>query len=66
MLPKARYVLIETVDGWWATMDLFDALHVQTILAFGMNGGGLPVQHRAPIRLRCERYLGYRQLKLLG
>lgn len=65
LLPETRYILIETIDGWWATMDLFDALHAQTILAFGMNGGALPVQHGAPIRLRCERHLGYRQLKFV-
>ena len=65
MAPEAKYVLIETIGGWWATMDLFDALHARTILAFGMNGGPLPVEHGAPVRLRCERQLGYRQLKYL-
>ena len=66
MKPEARYVVIRTVDGWWDTYDLFDALHPQTILAYGMNGGDLPVAHGAPVRLRVERQLGYKSLKYLA
>jgi DMSO/TMAO reductase YedYZ molybdopterin-dependent catalytic subunit len=32
-----------------------DAFHPQTILAYGMNGGVLPIGHGAPLRLRVER-----------
>jgi len=63
--PEARYVTFETVDGWYDFLDLFDAYHVQTILAYGMNGGELPIQHGAPVRLRVERQLGYKSLKFL-
>src|SRR5262245_47783703 len=63
--PEARYVVFETVDGWWDSLDMFDALHPQTLLAYGMNGGDLPVQHGAPLRLRVERQLGYKSLKFL-
>ena len=63
--PDARYVVFETVDGWWDSIDMFDALHPQTILAYGMNGGALPTQHGAPLRLRVERQLGYKSLKFL-
>ena len=66
MKPEARYVVIRTVDGWWDTYDLFDALHPQTILAYGMNGGDLPTAHGAPVRLRVERQLGYKSLKYLS
>ena len=66
MRPEARYVVIRTVDGWWDSYDLFDALHPQTILAYGMNGGDLPVAHGAPVRLRVERQLGYKSLKYLA
>jgi DMSO/TMAO reductase YedYZ molybdopterin-dependent catalytic subunit len=63
---EARFVVIRTVDGWWDSYDLFDALHPQTILAYGMNGGDLPVAHGAPVRLRVERQLGYKSLKYLA
>jgi DMSO/TMAO reductase YedYZ molybdopterin-dependent catalytic subunit len=66
MKPQARFVVIRTVDGWWDSYDLFDALHPQTILAYGMNGGDLPVAHGAPVRLRVERQLGYKSLKYLA
>ena len=48
------------------TLDLFDALHAQTILAYGMNGGALPIAHGAPVRLRVERHLGYKSLKFIS
>jgi DMSO/TMAO reductase YedYZ molybdopterin-dependent catalytic subunit len=64
--PQARYVVFYTVDGWWDSVDMFDALHPQTLLAYGMNGGDLPVAHGAPVRLRVERQLGYKQLKYVS
>ena len=63
--PEARFVVIRSVDGWWDSYDLFDALHPQTILAYGMNGRDLPIAHGAPVRLRVERQLGYKSLKYL-
>jgi DMSO/TMAO reductase YedYZ molybdopterin-dependent catalytic subunit len=44
---------------------LGDALHPQTLLAYGMNGRELPVAHGAPLRLRVERRLGMKMLKFL-
>lgn len=64
--PEARFVVMRSVDGWWDSYDLFDALHPQTILAYGMNGADLPVAHGAPLRLRVERQLGYKSLKYLS
>ena len=46
---------VRSIDGWWDSYDLFDALHPQIILAYGMNGAELPVEHEAPLRLRVER-----------
>jgi DMSO/TMAO reductase YedYZ molybdopterin-dependent catalytic subunit len=63
--PEARYVVFHCVDGWWDSIDLLDALHPQTLLAYGMNGGEIPVAHGAPVRLRVERQLGYKSLKFL-
>jgi DMSO/TMAO reductase YedYZ molybdopterin-dependent catalytic subunit len=42
-----------------------DAHHPQTILAYDMNDGVLPIEHGAPIRLRVERQLGYKMAKYL-
>ena len=64
MKPEARYVVFDCTDGWYESIDLFDALHPQTLLAYGMNGGDLPVQHGGPIRLRVnhDRRLAWRKL----
>jgi DMSO/TMAO reductase YedYZ molybdopterin-dependent catalytic subunit len=64
--PEARYVVFETVDGWWDSIDMSDALHPQTLLAYGMNGRELPVAYGAPLRLRVERQLGYKNLKYVA
>lgn len=66
MQSHARYVVFECVDGWWDSIDMFDALHPQTLLAYGMNGGRIPIGHGAPIRLRVERQLGYKSLKFVS
>jgi DMSO/TMAO reductase YedYZ molybdopterin-dependent catalytic subunit len=65
ILPEARYVQLYAYDFFGGSIDLWDALHPQTILAYGMNGGSLPVGHGAPVRLRVERQLGYRSLKFV-
>jgi DMSO/TMAO reductase YedYZ molybdopterin-dependent catalytic subunit len=44
-------------------IDLIDAFHPQTILAYEMNDARLPVEHGAPLRLRVERQLGYKMAK---
>jgi DMSO/TMAO reductase YedYZ molybdopterin-dependent catalytic subunit len=61
--PFARYVVFYSYDDWVACIDMVDALHPQTILAYGMNGRDLPVPHGAPVRLRVERQLGYKSMK---
>jgi DMSO/TMAO reductase YedYZ molybdopterin-dependent catalytic subunit len=63
ILPSARFVVFESYDDWVDSIDLVDALHPQTILAYGMNGRDLPVPHGAPVRLRVERQLGYKSMK---
>jgi len=65
ILPAARFAVCSTVDDWVDSMDLFDALHPQTLLAYGMNGRDLPIPHGAPVRLRVERQLGYKSLKFV-
>jgi len=65
VLPAARYVKSHSYDDYENSIDLLDAFHPQTILAYAMNGRDLPVQHGAPLRLRVERQLGYKGLKYL-
>ena len=48
---------------YYESIDLVDAFHPQTILAYEMNGKPLPVANGAPLRLRVERNLGYKQAK---
>jgi DMSO/TMAO reductase YedYZ molybdopterin-dependent catalytic subunit len=66
MLPTARCVSIRSHDGGFSSIDMLDALHPQTILAYEMNGRDLPVQHGAPLRLRVERQIGYKSLKYVN
>jgi DMSO/TMAO reductase YedYZ molybdopterin-dependent catalytic subunit len=63
MLPTARYVVFHSYDDFVDSIDLLDALHPQTILAYGMNGRDLPIPHGAPLRLRVERQMGYKSMK---
>lgn len=65
ILPHARYVNFYAYDGWKDSIDLMDAFHPQTILAYGMNGRDLPVPHGAPLRLRVEKQIGYKSMKYL-
>ncbi len=72
---EARYLVMRSMDTierglggnvqYWESIDLVDANHPQTILAYGMNGGPLPVANGAPLRLRVERALGYKMAKYL-
>lgn len=71
--PQARYIVFHCADSlgdaadgsddYYESIGLADAFHPQTILAYDMNDQPLAVPHGAPIRLRVERYLGYKQAK---
>ena len=65
ILPTARFVVFYSYDDWVDSIDMLDALHPQTILAYGMNGRDLPIPHGAPVRLRVERQIGYKSMKYL-
>ena len=76
MRPESRYVVFEpfanpnqsgsVVRVLWDSIDMADALHPQTLLAYGMNGEDLPPDHGAPVRLRLSRHLGYKNTKYLS
>jgi DMSO/TMAO reductase YedYZ molybdopterin-dependent catalytic subunit len=50
---------------WWESIDMADALHPQTFLAYGLNGDLLPVGNGGPLRLRLPRQLGYKSVKFI-
>jgi DMSO/TMAO reductase YedYZ molybdopterin-dependent catalytic subunit len=65
---RARFIVFHCADQlrgtpYYESIDLIDAFHAQTILAWGMNDRILPVGHGAPLRLRVERQLGYKHAK---
>jgi DMSO/TMAO reductase YedYZ molybdopterin-dependent catalytic subunit len=65
-LPQARYVVYSSIQqDWWDSVDMSDALHPQTLVTYGMNGGELPVGHGGPLRLRVPRQLGYKSVKYI-
>jgi len=78
VLPQAKYVVFFGFDtnadagdtrkirGKWNSIDMADAWHPQTLLAYGMNGQELPTRHGAPVRLRVPRQLGGKSTKYLA
>lgn len=65
IMPQARFVNFYSYDGWIDSVDMIDAFHPQTLLAYSMNGRPLPIQHGAPLRLRVETQIGYKSMKYL-
>ena len=66
VLPQAKYVVFFPFDTSWDSIDMPEAWHPQTLLAYGMNGQELPTGHGAPLRLRVPRQLGYKSVKYLS
>jgi DMSO/TMAO reductase YedYZ molybdopterin-dependent catalytic subunit len=66
ILPQSRYAIYRSIDPeWWESIDMADALHPQTLVAYAMNGGDLPVGFGGPLRLRVPRQLGYKSVKYI-
>jgi DMSO/TMAO reductase YedYZ molybdopterin-dependent catalytic subunit len=75
--PEAQYVVFHCADSpdqlpgapdeykYYESIDLIDAFHPQTILAYDMNGTPLGIPYGAPLRLRLERQLGYKMAKYI-
>lgn len=68
MLPQAKFVVYFSIERaeWWDSLDLADALHPQTLLAYGFNGGDLPVGFGGPLRMRVPRQLAYKSVKYIN
>lgn len=71
-LPGARYAVFYSFapgdDGgeYYDVHELSNMRHALTILAWEMNGHPLGVVHGAPLRLRCENELGFKQVKWIS
>ena len=73
-LPNARFVVFHCADPmegagsakYYESIDMEDAFHPQTILAYDLNDKQLPIANGAPLRLRVERQLGYKHAKYLS
>lgn len=73
--PAARYAVFHCYDAlgrslsglglYYESIDLIDARHPQTILAYAMNDQPLPIANGAPLRVRIERQLGYKMAKYI-
>jgi DMSO/TMAO reductase YedYZ molybdopterin-dependent catalytic subunit len=73
--PEARFVMFVPFPNpqehtgivrlFWDSIDMAEATHPQTLIAYGMNGGALPADHGAPVRLKLARQLGYKNVKYL-
>ncbi|HZV01769.1 MAG TPA: molybdopterin-dependent oxidoreductase, partial [Planctomycetota bacterium] len=67
---EARYVVFHSYQ-WFMGHPFYEVLELdvlaktQSLLAYGMNGKDLPVDHGAPLRLRVENLLGYKMVKWL-
>jgi DMSO/TMAO reductase YedYZ molybdopterin-dependent catalytic subunit len=68
--PSARYVVFYCADPmddlgtrYYESIDMDDARHPQTLLAYELNDKPLPIRNGAPIRVRVERQLGYKMAK---
>ena len=69
--PEARYVVFHCADlmgadetsPYYESIDLEEAFHPQTILAYELNDQNLMIANGAPLRLRVERQLGYKMAK---
>jgi DMSO/TMAO reductase YedYZ molybdopterin-dependent catalytic subunit len=63
---EAQYVVYLSYDtDSWDSIDLDEARHPQTLLAWGMNGADLPVAFGGPLRMRVPRQLGYKSTKYI-
>jgi len=70
--PEARYVVFYCADPmdeigtrYYESIDMDDARHPQTILAYELNDQTLPIANGAPLRVRIERQLGYKMAKYI-
>ena len=66
LTANAGFVDFQSFDaGYHESWDIESAMHPQTLVAYGMDGRMLGVQHGAPARLHSPIKLGYKNTKYL-
>jgi DMSO/TMAO reductase YedYZ molybdopterin-dependent catalytic subunit len=64
---KLGYVGMETPDKqYYVGLDMPSAMHPQTLLAYEMNDGPMPIKHGLPLRLIIPVKYGIKNLKRIG
>ena len=67
ILPQAKFVVYYSIETeYWDSIDMAEALHPQTLMTYGFNGGDLPVGFGGPLRMRVPRQLGYKSGKYIN
>lgn len=62
----AKYLVYFSIEkDWWDSIDLDEARHPQTLIAWGLNDADLPVGNGGPLRMRLPRQLGYKNVKFI-
>jgi DMSO/TMAO reductase YedYZ molybdopterin-dependent catalytic subunit len=70
--PEAEWAIFSSFgeggEGgqYYDAHSLVDLRHPQSLLAYEMNGAPLPTLHGAPLRLRVENQLGFKQVKWIS
>ncbi len=68
---EAKYIVLHAYDVDERGKPFYEALRISdmhdkySILAYEMNWKPLPLEYGAPLRLRCERKLGYKMVKYI-
>ena len=63
---QVTHLQVHGADGYWAVLDLHDALEADVLLADSLEGAALDDVHGAPLRLVSPRQYGYKSVKHVG
>ncbi len=64
--PEARAVNVTSVDGFYESIPLSEALDERTLLVYAMNGEPLPAAHGFPLRVFIPGHYGMKQPKWIA
>ncbi|MDQ2817886.1 MAG: molybdopterin-dependent oxidoreductase [Candidatus Eremiobacteraeota bacterium] len=70
--PQARFIVFRCLDDdgsgmlYYESLDMRQASHPQTLLAYELNDRPIPIKNGAPVRLRVPTQLGYKSAKYVA
>lgn len=70
--PRARFVIFHCMDDdgqgglYYESLNMHQAAHPQTLLAYELNDKPIPIKNGAPIRLKVPTQLGYKSAKYVS